>query len=537
MEMRKKLLLSIASGLLLFLSFPPMPTFFLAFFAFIPLLFLLDSEKKLNPLYLYICFFIYHTATLWWISSFQEKTDPFLMISGFVLDIVHPLFFFIPIMLWLFIRIGDKSSGSLYSFPFCWVFFEWLHAQTELSFPWLTVGYTQATNIYWVQFADITGVYGVSFTICLVNVLLYDILRAYTKGEFRYIRFRYQIATLLLLIIIPVIYSNISNVEYKHEILMKNNEKVKIGMVQPNINPWEKWDKGNYDQIIYHKRLSDSLISIENDIDLIVWNETQILYLNENFNTLHNFGFLRDWVDSSRISLLSGFVDLVYYESKEKAPSIAKSTEFNGKDTYFDTFNSALLLNPNQEGSQIYHKMKLTPFGERIPHVELISFMQDFVLWGVGISFWGKGTEQKVLTVNNNDKSFKVASIICIESIYPGFVRQFANLDAEIFTLITNDAWYDGTPGPAQHNYIAVMRAIENKRYIARCANSGVTNFISANGRILRGIPQYQYGVTAMEMPLISKKTIYSKYGNWFVYVTFFLLLFYLLRIIFKSRK
>src|SRR5690606_31534681 len=105
MNRNTRIIFSILSGILLAASFPPMPFFLLAFFSFLPLIYILDTTKKFYFWNTYITFFLYHTITLWWISSFQEKTDPFLMISGFALDLFHPFFFMVPVILFLIVRI------------------------------------------------------------------------------------------------------------------------------------------------------------------------------------------------------------------------------------------------------------------------------------------------------------------------------------------------------------------------------------------------------------------------------------------------
>ncbi|MFA7325864.1 MAG: apolipoprotein N-acyltransferase [Candidatus Kapaibacterium sp.] len=530
MKKNTRIILSIATGLLLVLAFPPMPFYFLGFISFIPLLYLLDNTKKFYFWNTYATFFIYQIGTLWWISSFQEKTDPFLMASGFVLDVFHPFYFMIPIILWLVIRIRMPRRLSLYLFPFIWTTFEWSRSLTEFSFPWISVGYTQVYNTNWVQIADLFGVYGTAFVIVLVNVIIYDLICNYRNGESTFENNKWQYSSLVMLIILPIIYSNIQLTKYNHESLLKSNETVNIGLIQPNIDPWDKWSAGPEDQVLTLIDYSNKLLDSVPDLDLVIWPETSILYLDNNFNLDHNFGFLKSWVDTSNISLLTGFVDIVVYESD--APSITKQMYFGGKNVKYDNFNSALLLDSNEY--DIYHKMKLTPFGERVPHVEILTFLTEFIDWGVGISFWGKGTEQKSLKVPNTNVS--LAPIICIESIHPTFVKEFSKKGANLFTVITNDAWYDFTTGPEQHALISAFRAIENKRYVARAANSGVTCFISPTGRILHRAEQYKQSSIAMTIPTIEEATFYSIYGDWLSYFCILTSIFFVFYSIFKNK-
>lgn len=530
MKKNTRILLSLATGVLMVLAFPPMPFYFLAFISFIPLLYLIDTTKKFYFWNTYATFFIYQIGTLWWVSSFQEKTDPFLMASGFVLDVFHPFYFMVPIILWLVIRIRMPRRLSLYLFPFIWASYEWGRSITEMAFPWISVGYTQVYNTSWVQIADLFGVFGTSFIIVLVNVIIYDLIYNYKNDASTFKENKWQYSSLFLLIVLPIIYSNIQIARYDHESLLKTNETINIGLIQPNIDPWDKWSAGPEDQVMTLINYSDKLLDSVPDLDLIIWPETSILYLNNSFNLEHNFGFLADWVDTNDISLLTGFVDIVIYD--KDAPSITKEMYFGGKDVKYDNFNSALLLDSG--GYDIYHKMKLTPFGERVPHVEIFTFLTDFIDWGVGISFWGKGTEQKNLSVLNTN--VRLAPIICIESIHPTFVKDFSNKGANLYTVITNDAWYDFTPGPEQHALISAFRAIENKRYVARAANSGVTCFISPTGKIMQRADQYKQASIAMTIPTIDNVTFYAIYGEWLVYFCLLTSVFFLIYSVFKKK-
>ncbi len=531
MKKSTRILLSGLSGVLLTLSFPPMPFYFLAFFSFLPILFLLDKTKKFYFWNTYLTFFIYHVATLWWISSFQEKTDPFLMASGFVLDIFHPFYFMVPIIAWLVIRIRLPRRIALYTFPFIWTAWEWVRSLSELSFPWLSVGYSQVYNTQWVQSADLFGVYGVSFLIVLFNVTVYDIITSFEKSKFEMKRSKLQIGILLIVILVPIIYSNIQITRFNHENLMESNQTINIGLIQPNIDPWDKWTEGPKDQTLTLIDYSNELLAKDSTIDLILWPETSVLYMNSSFNIDHNFSFLQNWVDSNSISLLTGFVDIKIYD-EENRPSISKQMHFRGEDVAYDNFNSALLLDSSKY--DIYHKSKLTPFGERVPHVEIFTFLTKFIDWGVGISFWGKGTEQHNLV---KDGSVVIAPIICIESIYPSFVREFSYKGANLFTVITNDAWYDHTPGPEQHALISAFRAIENKKYLARAANSGVTCFISPTGQILSRTEQYKQANLSQTIPIVDYTSIYTVYGDWLVYLCILISFYYLFLALFRKRK
>lgn len=524
MKFKKNIFWALLSGSLLAAAFPPMPFYLLAFVGFVPLLYIFTNSKSLPEykyILVYIAFMVYHGGTNWWIGSWQEETDPYLMASGIGLIFIHPFFFLIPF--WAFFRVREKigRETALWSFPFLWVAFEWLHSLGEASYPWLTVGNTQVYNKFWVQFIDITGVWGASFLIALFNVifirLLYHIrdLRKSSSPVFNNVITLRYIAALALLIITPLAYGVLRVSEFKHEKLLAGGNNLTIAVVQPNINPWKKWSGGVDDQIMEHIQIQDSLIANYGRIDLAIWSETAIPWRDLALNSNHNYPKIKDWVDSNGASLMTGFSEVIIFENPDSATATARPFGDN-ENMLYESYNAAVMLNPGRVNNpQIYRKMKLTPFAERLPYAQYLLFARSWFEWSVGISAWGIGPEQKNLEVDKNDRKIKIAPIICIESIYPNFVRKFSREGAEIYSVITNDAWYDGTIGPEQHFQLAAVRAIENKRYIARCGNSGVSGFILPTGKSLLKAPQYERVSVAATIPAISEITFYARFGDW----------------------
>ncbi|MFA6569755.1 MAG: apolipoprotein N-acyltransferase [Bacteroidota bacterium] len=540
-------LLGISTGLILALAFPPMPMFLFAYIGFIPLLLALEEKQFKKPfLLLYLTFFIYHGGTNWWISSWQAETDPYLMLSGFATWLMHPFFFFIPFGFYLFIRRRTNLNTALAAFPFVWTAYEWFHSLGDFSYPWLSIGYTQIYNKLWVQMADLGGVWLVTFCVVAVNVIIFKLLTVYRekrfeKGFFRSVlkdKYLHPLTdTLLLLIIVPLIYGYFRSEQFNHKDLIKNYELVRIGVIQPNIDPWKKWRGGVFEQIAKHKHIQDSLRFTVGKLDVAIWSETAIPFMNFDFNSSHQFSFLQNWIDTSGTSLLTGFTDIYFYNNRRTAPKTAKPLNQDSNRIY-EAFNSALFLNPSpNQNVQIYRKMKLTPFAERIPYEEYLLFLRKYIEWGVGISSWAKGREQIAFHLDNKGKKAGIGSIICIESIYPDFVRGFVLKGANILTVITNDAWYNYTFGPEQHFQIAAMRAIETRRYIARCANTGVSGFISPKGEAMDRLPQYKTSALAYDIPALDEKSIYVKAGDWLpecsAGITFFLVFF----AFFKKKK
>jgi apolipoprotein N-acyltransferase len=527
---KKQYIYAVIAGLCLALAFPPISLDLLAFIGFVPLLLVLEHTRKKAPLLLiFITFFIYHYGTNWWISSFQAESDPFLVITGFALAFVHPLFFMVPILSYRFIRNRLGLNAATFALPFIWVGFEWLHSLGDLSYPWLTIGVTQVSDHHWIQIADISAVWGASFLIMVANVIIFRIFletfKYKEKGlqQKKYFRTRNGIISLVLLLIIyigPKIYGHYRLDQYDHYELLKSNESIKVGIIQPNINPWAKWSSQVKPQISKHMKLQDSLVAAVGSIDLGVWSETAIPFQSHSFNSRKDFPAIQHWLDTNDFALLTGYVDINLFQKGEETTSARPINE--NSNMFMDPYNSSLLLSPSRTfmPPQVYHKMRLTPFGEYIPYNEELPFLKDLVLWSVGISGWTKGKDQHNLVLKKNDDSIKIGSIICIESIYPNFCCNFSRKGAQMLTVTTNDAWYNYTFGLEQHFDMSRLRAIESRRYIARCANSGISGFISATGETILMAEPYQSTAIADRVPLIEEKSIYAKYGDWLPYLS-----------------
>jgi apolipoprotein N-acyltransferase len=162
-----------------------------------------------------------------------------------------------------------------------------------------------------------------------------------------------------------------------------------------------------------------------------------------------------------------------------------------------------------------YHKMQLVPFGERVPFIDQAPFLSSMLSWGVGISSWGKGESIDVFTFPYRDTTARVATVICFESVYPNVVRKFVDRGAQLLTIITNDGWYMGTPGPRQHERFALLRAIENRRSIARAANTGISCFIDPYGRIISETSEDRATTLSAAVELRDDLTLYTRWGDW----------------------
>jgi apolipoprotein N-acyltransferase len=474
-ERRRDLLLCALSGILLGVSFPPLPFPFLSFFALIPFLYVLEKKESLASInrFTYFTLFFFNIITLYWVGSWTKEADSFLMISGAALILFSPFFYLIVTTLYYFSRKTFGKNISLFMFPFYWVTFEYLYSLTDIRFPWLTLGNCLPYFNDMIQIADIIGVYGLSLVILFINVFFYMSFRNYKSTKT--ISYGYTLTAVLIFAVV-YIYGIIRISGFS-----ETQNKIKVGLIQPNLNPWEKWQLGSLNkQIDSYLELSQK--AIDNGADVIVWPESAlpVYFLSGNYD--NQVQRIQRFVNTKKVSLLTGMPDATFYFDAKDVPQEAKKTK---SGIAYTSYNSILHFSPYQTKIEKYGKIKLVPFGEHVPFVEELPFLGDFIKWQVGISSWNVGKNQVVFNLDEpNEAQLRAAGVICIESIYPDFVAGFVQKGANLIVVVTNDSWYGYSSGPFQHKEIAVLRAVENRKSVVRAANGGISCVIDPLGKI-----------------------------------------------------
>ncbi len=501
----RKIFLALLSGILLGASFPPVGTGVTAFVAFIPLLFLFDELKRAGSVfrYSYLAFLVFNIATIWWVGGWWGD-DPWLKAAGIAVNLVHPLWFSLPALAYHLLRRRLGRRAALWMLPFVWTAYEYLAHLPELSFPWLLLGNSQTHEIWKIQFIRYTGVFGISFWIVAVNAALFVLARRLIFGKTRRLMAA-PLAAAIVLLVIP-------EVDGRLELNAPDSgEKLRIGIAQPNMDPYEKWGAGEspMSKLANLASLYDSL-AMEKPPALVLWPETAVPFYLLQPSHSGEWQWLRRKIDSVGIPLITGFPDLKWYENS--APVSAR--KLPDEDVWYQSFNSAMLRRPGGD-PQIYHKSRLTPMSERIPYLDALPFLQDALTWGVGISNWGLGRDTTVFRLVDHPR-IDTWAMICYETLYPSFVAGFARRGADFFCVITNDGWFGNSSGPYQLKQYAVLRAIENRRAVARCANNGVSCFIDPYGRVSEETVFETRTAIAADVTLRRDQTFYTRHGDVF---------------------
>lgn len=495
------------SGILLGVGYTCSSLWFCVFIAFLPLLWSIQNLRSLKQFVwrIFLSFFCYHGIANWWIGSWQPKADPFLILSSLLLWIVHPFFFLLPWLGFWFVWRKRSFETAVASFPFFFTSFEWLHSLGEFGYPWLSIGYSMLPWSTGVQMADLGGVWLLSFWILCINTLIWKACRSLYEQSLR--SFLSMGLLLFACLLFPSLYGSLRLDQLNQR---KPSSQLTVAIVQANVDPWKKWEELSPDeQLRLHLQLSDSARTLADTVHLIVWGETAIPFWITWDRYRREYGQLRNWVDTANTAILTGFPDLVFFSQKVDA----EVKPFRGDSVFYQTYNAALLLQ-RCDTPQIYHKIRLTPFAERIPYQEYFAFLEKWISWGVGISSWGKGEAVKNFTLCS-PVQVKFGPIICLESIFPAFVRQFALQGAKFITIISNDGWFLHTPGPRQHYAIAQMRAIEIRRPIVRCANTGISGIILPTGKSAIMSKQGAREIVIGTVPLQPHDSVYLRFGDW----------------------
>ena len=460
------------SGLVLGAAFPPLPLGFLSYGALIPLLL---SAERLRGRAAFGAGFVqgifFYGATLYWIGSI---TPPGMAGAVFYMSLFRGLF------LWTFARVVRRyGAAGIWSAPILWVAFEYFNSLGDMGFPWVVLGNSQTAYLWLIQYAEVTGVYGVSFWIVVVNLSLLMLWRNRAR---RWV----WAAGLAALFAGPAAngFLTLKNDPDEHA--------VPVGVVQPDMPPVAKEYRGfDYN---FGKLKPMTAEAAGQGAKLVVWPETAVGYLKGELYR-HHRERVQAMVDSLDIFLYTGAYRL-------EAGDPVK------------VYNSSFLFVPRKGITGYYDKTRLVPFGERAPFPDLLPFLGKIRFTGGGFvgGNWDSGESRTVF----NGPEARFAALICYDSVFPGFVRAFVDLGAEFLVIITNDGWFGRTSGPFQHAEAAVFRAIENRRAVVRCANTGVSTFIDAYGRKSGTTGIFHPAVLTQGVAPRSAKTLYTRYGDLF---------------------
>ena len=533
-------LLSILSGLLFAFSWPAIgDQWYLIFFAFLPLLWIEREYAQLNVKrkalkvfgFAYLSFFIFNLLTTYWIYYASDWGMAMAVIcNSFFMAAVFALFRYSK-------RWVGERQGYI-GFIFLWIAFEYLHLNWELSWTWLTLGNVFANQVQSVQWYEYTGVLGGSLLILVVNLLLFSALVRFFEQRSQSphnskltLKTVMPLALALTLLLISWIYSSNRFANYKAE-----GEKIQVVVVQPNIDPYKEKFYGMAESEQIDLMVELSLSQVDEETDLLVWPETAFpqAYWEHEFEYLYGTEEVRKIIDSfPQLRTITGLSSTRLFLKGDELTKTAR--KFTNGDGWYDNYNSAIEI---EAGKQIdlHHKSKLVLGVEKIPFLQYLPIMKKLSI-NLGGSSGGLGEDGSPTVFFNDKTEAGLAPIICYESIYGEYITEYIRKGAQLLVIITNDGWWDNTPGYKQHLAYARLRAIETRRSIARSANTGISAFINQRGELLQTTDWWVEDAIKEELLLNNEQTFYVRYGDFAGRIAGFVAPLFLLLAWVKSRN
>ncbi len=503
-----KLVLWGLSGFLLYLSFPPNSLNYLAFFALVGPVVVCYYENfrsvTLGTLIFSLAFWI---PLVNWFYSF----NPLAPIGIFI-----PLFLY-TLLPFVALAWGSKLNKdiSMLLFPFIWTGFEFLRNVGFWSLPLFFLGHTQYKFLSFIQIADIFGVWGVSFTIVLINSLISIsvINLIQNRNDFldqpqSILKTSYPLLVMLILVVSVNLYG-INRIQYFSEKENKNF-KFSVGLIQPNFSPWDKLFEGDQRNIETIKKL---YMDASEQTDIVIPCESIFREpINYYYQLRLNLG-----VKAMRIAVEIKKPIIITFPYRQET-ILKNQTYINGKpieryqrDVRY--YNSALLIDSSGKILDKYFKVHTVPFGEWTPYVELIPFVAQAIYSVVGGQLT-PGPEFKIFEIKIRNRTVKLGPIICFEDLYPYITRKLAIMGADILINMTNDGWANSIASQIQHHAGALFRAIETRRYLIRATNTGHSSIINFYGKSVAQLKDFTRDVLKGEAVISGEKTIYMKIGD-----------------------
>ncbi len=520
------LLLTLSSAVLLIVAFPNWNQPWCAWVALVPWLVALRQTSGRRAFGLsYLVGLAFFLGSMWWLTKLTPFGGPMAIVGWLVLCAYLALYF--GAFGWMahqLLGTGDGGQGTgknatgrrrfslslepctlnLLLLPSAWVALEYLRSHLLSGFGWNLLGYSQASAPSVLQVADLTGAWGVSFVLVMMNVAVVTALERRPSGR----RAAAVIAAGLVML---------GTAGYGRYRLAQpvSGSHVTIAVVQGSIPQDEKWDEARK-PVIVAQYAQLTLRAAEGHPQVIVWPETAVP------------GYLE--LDEPLTAQVRAVVQSV------KTPMLVGAPMARAHDGAWETTNSAALFNADGVLVARYDKLRLVPFGEFVPGESWLPWLRDilppignfvpgqeltvFKLQGARSKVQGVDLEPRALSL---EPTFSV--LICFEDVFPDLARRFVNRGAQMLVTITNDAWFGDTAAAYQHAQASTLRAVELRVPMVRAANTGWSGCIDAKGRWLASVRAadghelFVPGMASCEVTVGNPASLYRRWGDWFAWL------------------
>ncbi len=525
-----KISLAILSGLLIAAAWSTRGFTPLIFIAFVPLIFLQDyigddsNDEKGNIFGLsFLTFLVWNSLTTWWVwNSTPAGAIAMLLLNSS----------FMATTFWLYHYTRKKIFNNKKGFFLLILFFlafENLHLNWQLNWPWLNIGNVFSHHHTWIQWYEFTGIAGGTLWVLLANILAYKAIKGLKTNDKRQ-RSLMDVSLFITVILVPIIISKMMYKSYDEK-----GDEVEVVVVQPNIDPWNEEFRLSAKEILMRNfdqaeplmtENTRFVVSPESSIHENIWLDRLDYYYSIKNLRL----FSRNY---DNVAYVIGASTLGMVPEGEEDDFAAR--KFYDADEYYYSYNTAFLIKDSAE-IQYHQKSRLTPGVEMMPSWWFLRPLKNLAI-DLGGTVGTLKSEDKATILTNkvcqrttdngqqtlSIKEYKVAPLICYESVFGGYVTEFVRNGADLIFVITNDGWWGDTPGHRQHFEMSKLRAIENRRSIARSANTGISAFINQRGDVVAQTNYWEPAGLRNNMIVNNDLTFYSQHGDYIYRIASFL--------------
>jgi len=373
--------------------------------------------------------------------------------------------------------------------PLVWVTTELGRTYLLTGFPWVLLGYSQATVLPIAQLASVFGVYGVSMVVAAVSAALAAIALGPQRRDLRIVA---PAAVVFAIVVVVAVWGRQRAARADWT---RSGDPVRVGLVQGNVEQGVKYDAAHAASI-FQDYLRLTRQALDGRAEFVLWPESSTPFM-----------FEENPIEAEQVRALA---------RRAHVPILLGSDQIEWQVTGSRRvparyFNSAFLVEPDGSTGSVYRKIHLVPFGEYVPLKRVLFFAAPLV---EAVSDFSAGDKVELLPIGPH----QISTAICYDIVYPNLVRRFVRDGSELLTTITNDAWFGTTSAPYQHFEQASMRAIEEGRYLVRSANTGISGIVDPYGRVLERTAVFQQTVLVGPARFLRTSTFYARHGDVLAY-------------------
>lgn len=521
-------LLPVLAGILLLLAWPNMGVFPLLFIGLIPLFFVVEQFSKLDLKYRLLgvfSFLIFHIVWLSYSVRWFHDSSPKSYWVGIIFSGLILVLFMIPVLAFSS-NIKQVKLRALF-FVSAWMTMEYFNQQWMVSTPYFSLGSGFGMSPKIIQHFEFIGVEGGSLWVLISNLVFFLTIQNWKNTKKR----KNNLILAFSIVLIPILIS--ASVMYRPR-MESGDKKLNVAVLHSYFDPHLKIynDSPN---VIVSKLFTKSAKFLDQNTDILIWPEVALANVGWLNNSMNEVFFSELKVRAKKFPNLNYCIGGIGFTLYKMGQDDSYARVIADKSYKYQTHNVALSIS-NDGKFQIRSKKNFVPFQERIPFIKTFPFFKkfaDYVGSNIMFSYYDFGVNEHAL-----NSGIRYAPLLCYESIYPLFMSEMA-LDSDFFIVMANEYWNNNMDGSEQYLHNNIAMAIQNRKYILRSSNNGVSAIIDPYGNILKSVEGKNETVIKESLSIeLNKSTLYASIQGVFYYLSIFgFSLFSIISLLLRSKK